>query len=208
MKTEEIKEPHLLIVEGNDEENFFKKLLEVLEIFNVQIIDYGGKRRLRAWLKSIKNLPGFIDKVKSIGITRDADGIVDNENAFQSVQGALRDAGLPVPQNPLIPEGKDPRVIIMILPDVTKGMLEDLCLKSVKKDPAMKCVEEYFKCLKAHKTTFPKNLSKAKIQVFLASREEDVTSLGIAAQNGYWPLENKVFANVKKFLKKLVEELK
>lgn len=55
---------------------------------------------------------------------------------------------LPVPTCPLEPVGNNIRVIVMILPGADEvGALEELCLKAVDQDPAMMCVEKYFKCL-------------------------------------------------------------
>jgi hypothetical protein len=79
-------------------------------------------------------------------------------------------------------------------------MLEDLCLKAVVQDPAMLCVEQYFECLQQEELPLPDNISKAKAQVFLASRRKAGLRLGEAAQAGYWPWEAKAFEQVRDFL--------
>jgi hypothetical protein len=50
-------------------------------------------------------------------------------------------------------------------------MLEDLCLESVSEDPAMLCVDEYFRCLEERLEMLPRNPSKARVRGFLASME-------------------------------------
>ncbi|MFN4219076.1 MAG: DUF3226 domain-containing protein, partial [Candidatus Bipolaricaulia bacterium] len=116
----------------------------------------------------------------------------------------LRTAGLPVPRYPVVREGRNPSVMVMILPDInTPGALEDLCLQAVANDPALPCVEQYFECLKQQTSSFPKNFAKAKIQAFLASRVEAGKRLGEAAQAGYWPWHSSVFDQLKSFLKQI-----
>jgi hypothetical protein len=65
-------------------------------------------------------------------------------------------------------------------------------------------VEQYFQCLHQQGVPEPRNLSKAKVQVFLASREEAGKRLGEAAQAGYLPLEHEAFEEVRDFLRQLV----
>ena len=165
-----ITRPKLLVVEGKDEVNFFAALITDLDLGDVQVQPVGGKSRFRAYLKAVANAPGY-DIVTSVGIVRDAD---ENLNgAFDSIRGALQAAGLPFPTAPLQPVVKDGlQVMVMILPDgKTPGMLEDLCLESVKETPAMLCVDEYFQCLGERLEELPGNLAKARMRAFLASME-------------------------------------
>jgi hypothetical protein len=92
------------------------------------------------------------------------------------------------------------------MPGETIGgtMLEDLCLKTVENDKAMDCVERFASCVAALLDP-PKNMSKAKIQVFkahvfLATQPETVDSMGLAAQKGYWDLESPCLDELKQFL--------
>lgn len=81
-------------------------------------------------------------------------------------------------------------------------MLEDLCLQSVAGDPAMDCVEEYFGCLQKAGVS-PRNLPKAKMQAFLASREKAGLRLGEGAEKGYFDWENPTFNELREFLHSL-----
>lgn len=196
-----ISKPKLLIVEGKDEECFFCALIEHLGINDIQVAGIGGKDKLLMNLKGLIRDPEF-PRVVSLGVVRDAD--TNPAAAFQSVRGSLRASGLPTPKKPLVLAQGMPRVAVMIIPShKRKGALEDLCLESVSKDQALICVDQYFACLDQQKIGQAKNPSKAKVRVFLASRKDPTLPLGISAQKGYWPLDNKAFANIKVFLQSL-----
>jgi hypothetical protein len=199
----EIKEPTILFVEGKDEVFFFNALITHLGLKNIQILDMEGKTQFRDRLRALINSSGFRAKVASLGIVRDANA--NPKGTFQSVCDALKALNLPVPKRSLVPEGIKPKVTILILPkEDTPGMLEDICLKSVQKDPALFCVDQYFKCLQEEGIPLSGKESKAKVQAFLASRKEPGLRLGEAAQKGYWPWENNAFEEIKKFLHQIV----
>jgi len=194
----EILKDNLVLVEGHDEELFFEALLRHMDINVVQILPIAGKDNLRERLKMLVASPRF-SEVVSLGIVRDAD--TNPGGAFQSVCGALEIVNLPVPEFPLLPTGRGPQVTVMILPDGnTPGMLEDVCLRTIGEDPAMFCVEEFFKCLQERNVSMPRNNSKARVQVFLGSRLEAGKRLGEAAQAGYWPWDHIAVEQIKNFL--------
>lgn len=197
----QITASRLLVVEGKDEQLFFEALMQHLGLQNIQIMPIGGKTRLRDNLKALVIAPGF-SGVVSLGVVRDAD---DNPTAaFQSVHDALEAANLPAPTSPLSPTVDSPQVTVMILPAAhSTGALEDLCLQSTTQDPATICVEQYFQCLQQQGLPAPQNLAKARIQVFLASRQEPGKRLGEAAQKGYWAWGDNAFDEVKDFLQQV-----
>lgn len=67
--------------------------------------------------------------------------------------------------------------------------------------------EGYFEllqdCAKRIPPKLPQCPSTAKVHAFLASRYKPDLDLGIAAKEGYWPLDHPAFDDVKAFLKKL-----
>ncbi|MBE9572626.1 MAG: hypothetical protein IMF11_18525 [Proteobacteria bacterium] len=195
-----IEQSYLVLVEGKDEQLLFEALMENEEINNIQILPIAGKTLLRRHLKALKVAPGF-GNVIGLGVVRDAD--TDPAAAFQSVCDALTDCGLPVPPAPLTPGGNRPHVTVMILPDQhSTGMLESICLSAVAGDPVAPCVEQYFQCMELHGIGLQENrIPKAKVQVFLASREEPGKRLGEAAQAGYWPWNAEAFQPLKNFLR-------
>jgi hypothetical protein len=195
----EITEPNLLLVEGDDDELFFRALMKAHGLQDIQIINAKGTSKFETKLKVLSSSPQFRTRVVSLGVVRDADRNLDI--AFKCVTDALESANLPVPESALVSKGENPQVTVMILPgDGEPGMLEDLCLKSVESDPAMFCVEQYCRCLQQKCLSLPKNTSKAKVQVFLASRKEVGKRLGVAARDGCWPFHDVAFDEVKRFL--------
>lgn len=199
----EIKEPHLLVVEGKDEEKFIGALIKRLTLpAPLQIFGIGGKTQLRGNLKALTLSPNF-STVDSLGIMRDADE--DPAAAFQSVCSDLKNAGLPVPAKPLESASGRPRVTVMILPaENEKGMLEDVCLKAVAQDLTKACIDQYFQCVKEQDGIHPRNIAKARVQIFLASQLEPGKRLGESAETGYWPLEHEAFEPINKFLQSIV----
>ena len=180
-----------LLVEGRDEELFFVAFLRSLQMQDVQIRNYQGKDRLGNYLATFTGLSD-LDQVQAIGIVRDAD--TSSSSAFQSVQSALRNTGLPVPRQPLQPSTGIPVVSVFIMPDNNRnGALEQLCLSALADDPAMPCVENFLQCVNDSVPAGPQDQAKAQIHAFLASREDPELRLGEAAQRGYIPWDNPGF---------------
>ncbi len=199
-----IHEPNLLVVEGREEELFFTELIEHLGLRCLQVLEIGGKTRLRGRLKGLFPQNRDDEQVISLGVVRDADD--SPEGALDSVKSALGAAGLAVPDATLIPAGRNPRVSIMILPGPgQKGKLEDLCLKSVKDTCPMTCVEEHFQRLQDQCELIPKDISKAKVEVYLGSQEIPDLRLGHAAAKGYWPFDHDAFDQLRDFLSQVCE---
>jgi len=194
----EILHPHLLVVEGEDDAGFFRSFVKHLGFTGIQVLPIGGKTKTRENLKLLTVSPGF-SEVATLVICRDADE--NPTGAFQSVRDSLKVVGLPTPDRPFELCDGEPRVMIMILPEEEKtGALEDLCLSSVRDDAILYCVEQHFQCLKDQTVSLPKNIAKAKVQVFLGSKEASGKSLGVAAQAGYWPMDSNAFAGIRKCL--------
>lgn len=200
--------PILLLVEGKDDKAFFEALInhefdsDVLQRIQVQILKDNTKWKSK--LKVISGRQEFKDIVSSLGLVRDADG--DPTAAFQSVYDALNDNDLPVPEKPVVSVGNSPKVSVLILPKENEpGELEDLCLESVKDDPATPYVEQYFSDLYGAELSLPVKLCKPKVQVFLASRSRIIDGLRMAAKAGCWPWENEAFRHVKMFLHQIID---
>ena len=81
-------------------------------------------------------------------------------------------------------------------------MLEDVCLESVKSDPAMECVDRYFECISQADIQGPRKvwMSKARVHAFLASRERPNLRLGEAAESGLWAFDTDAFGPLKELL--------
>jgi hypothetical protein len=194
-----IARPKQLVVEGRDAEGFFQALLNHMGLTDVQTQDFGGISELRGFLKALRNMPGFLAQVTSLGIVRDAE--TNAAAAFQSVCSALSGANLAVPAQVMVPVGHSPQVSVLILPDAaTPGMLETICFQAVGHDPVIECVEQYFECVEQRMGSRPGNVDKARVQAFLASRPKPSLRLREAAHAGYWPWDSPTFDHVKQFL--------
>ena len=207
----EFSKPCLLIVEGNDDKCFFEALLSYLSSSSglqsisqsFDIYNLNGKDRLNDVLKTIKQTPGF-NSVKALGIVRDSNS--HPAQTFQSIQDALKSAGFSYPKKEMEMVGEEPKISIKLIPGINQtGMLEDLCLSSVRADPAINCVDSYFDCLKERKIIISKDKSKAKSQAFLASRPRSPRDIGIAAKRSVWPFESPAFEEIRHFLTNLFQ---
>jgi hypothetical protein len=197
-----IKKNKVILCEGIDEIHFFTALLKNINISNVQVVEYGGKTRLKTYLKTFQTIPGF-QMVESLVITRDADTRL--EEAFQSVCDALKYSNYQIPSRPQSFEfyqGKPKIGVFIIGSDPSHKKLEDLCLDSIKDDKAFPCIDSYFDCLE-EVNCMPQDMSKAQIHAFLASRDIQKYSLGVAAEKGYWDFKHPVFKDLINFLRKV-----
>ena len=210
----EIKKPIILLVEGQDEEIFFRYYRKFLKetgreewanLDNLQVICYDGISKLCDTLKAIQDITGS-ELIRKIGIIRDAEDNADS--AFVETKTALRESGLDVPRNQLISTTGNPIISVMITPETGAGSIEIVFLESVNQDPAFPCMTQYFDCLtplyKREVLAEPKNTHKTKLHAFLSSRKEANISIGGAAQNGYWDFNNIAFDRIKTFLGQLI----
>jgi len=178
----------------------FGLLTDIAGASEIQVGSFNGKTKLQKYLKTFPLLPEF-NKLTTLGITRDADN--DASAAFQSVQGALREAGLPFPAAPGVFTGGPLRVGVLIIPPGRPGMLETLCLESVADDGAIVCVDQFFECVKTNAHRKPSNMSKARVHAWLSSQEEPDKRLGEAARQGYWKLDHAAFEPLRDFLRQM-----
>lgn len=198
---EPIKSSVQLLVEGNDQRNFFEALVEHLQLPEVQIRNFGGVKQLRRYLAALVNVAHF-STVRRVGIVRDAE--TSASSAFQSVQSALRNADLPVPDQPATMVLGEPMVSVLVLPDgADSGMLETLLCKTFADTPEDRCVNELFACVRPLLPGELKSPEKARCRVWLATKPDPHLSVGIAAKRGYWDLSHPALAGVRAFLKAL-----
>ena len=197
-----LESEYILIVEGKDECYLINRLLKKMGLQDkIQIMNVVGVKKIKPTLKAITFLPEF-SSVKAVGIIRDADK--NAQDAFKSISNALKFCDFPTPNKMLsiAKEEDKPAVSVMILPDCkSPGTLEDLVLASLEDDPAISCIEIFFKCLDNTKNLEkPKYPKKAKLQAFFSSRKYFIKDMGIAAQKDYFDWNHKAFDQIKDFL--------
>ena len=190
-----------LLVEGNDQVNFFEAFADHLSLDHVQLQNYGGVNELRSFIPALASMSGF-HTVESVGIVRDAEESA--RSAFHSVQSSLKRAGLTVPDHPLIRSGTSPAVNVLILPgDNRDGMLETLLCDSFANTRENNCINSFFKCIEAADIPPAKLPDKARAFAYLTTKQEPRHSVGVAAKRGYWDLDHNAFDNVRRFLNSL-----
>ena len=189
----------MLVVEGSDDVCFFTTLLKKLNIIEgVYVSALGSKHRFNEDLPDIQKRPGF-SSLTHLGLIRDK----DDDDAFESVKNILQRKlnfkTVPNKNGEFI--GGEPNVGILIMPGsgVDGTMLEDLCLETVKNHEAMACVDDFMGCVSALRNP-PRNPAKSKVQAFLAAQPQTASSVGIAAQKGYWNIDSPVLYELKAFL--------
>lgn len=192
-----IKFNRIMAVEGKDEVHFFTCLLNYLGKENFEIVDIGGTVQFNDKYPALIKRSGF-SRVEKLAIIRDAEDSA--ENAFKSIKNIMLKERITPPERPGQFSSGRPNIGIFIMPgDFKKGMLEDLCLRTVKDNPALKCAEAFIECaLKLNHP--PKNIAKAKAQAFLAVMPEIVSSVGIGAEKDYWDFSSDELKNLKIFL--------
>lgn len=189
-----------LLVEGNDQRNFFGAFIDHLRLTDVQVQNFGGVNELCGFLLALVSAPGFRDTVQSVGIVRDAEKSA--RDAFRSVQDSLKKAGLAVPDQPEERAGSSPAVAVLILPggNQQEGMLETLLCQSFAGDPEEACIDDFFRCVEALSDVSIQRRAKARARSYLATKPEPHLSVGVAAKRGYWDLNHPVFERVQQFL--------
>ena len=215
MRGNRIQKTKLLIVEGNHEDDFFEAYLRHLGITDIQPMPIGGKTRLSDNLEALAKQASF-DEVVTLVIVRDADD--DPGAALQSVQGALRRAGISAPSAAWTWQTVDnPRsssvqikVCILILPGATnQGALEELLMQTVARDPmyndAVGLIRSAVKILS--RDASPRRpppahrLGKANAHAFLSTFEEPDKDQGKAAGSGVWDFTHAALKPVETILK-------
>lgn len=217
---------HLLLVEGPDDEVFFKKFTQHLKLENdIHIVPYGGKSKLKSYLLAILNDNDYPRNRKHIGIVRDSDR---NTNAFDSVISALDFANknrgtvhkFSIPSATHTRSAASPFVSILTLPPDEQGTLEDVVMDALKADPIMPCVESYFECLTPLMSEVSEERkSKSRLSVFISGKIIDMDEasnrdskrkfLREAVAMNWWKPEfwdHHTFADAKAFLTQLLAD--
>jgi len=197
----EIKNKKLVVVEGKEDVEFFVRLLDHIGMKDYFVWGIGGKDEFNNDLPLLAKVAGFSD-ITHLAVVRDKNG----EDAFDSVVNILkRKMGfVSVPKKPGIFTTGRPRLGIFIMPgkEIEGNMLEDLCLKMVESHQAMQCVKAFAECV-SNLVNPPKNISKAKVQAYLAAQPEVANTIGRGAQKGYWDFDSPCLNELTSFLKNL-----
>ena len=155
-----------------------------------------------------------------MGFIRDAeDG--DASSTFQSIKNIIEEINrkkslaILVPRGPgkIISDGENYTGIFIMPNNNDSGMIETLCLKSIKSDPIYKCVDDFIKCSYNNLSETDKakfNEPKGRVLAFLATKaigENYVHSLGVAALKNLWDFSNPCFDMLNNFVSQLFKQV-
>lgn len=205
----EIKAKKVILTEGTDVYYFSIWAYQAFNVTGIQVLDFGGIKDLKKYLKTLTVLPGY-ENIETILIARDAE--TDSIAAVNSITTALREADLPVPEKPCEFVGSTPKVAYMVfpgfmeLPDgnriLSTGTLEDLCLEIVKDDPIFECIEQYVQCLLTKGQVVRPH--KTKLHTYLAGKNDFVgLKIGEAARAGAWDWNHTKLAPFRQLILKM-----
>lgn len=209
-----IESSKLLLVEGIEDLHLIEEIIQYMvenesgceNLSSIQLWNYDGADNLKTNLKLIRSSREYHTLLSTIAITSDAES--DANRKFQSITTRLKDNKYSVPLDQLAATESNPSVILLIIPSDGQGMIEDVCLRSVCDDPAMVCVDNFFKCLNSslpqNGLDLPTNCSKARLQAFLASRKKAGLRMGTAAKKKLFPFNDPAFDEIKQLLKLMI----
>ena len=200
-----IARPRLVLVEGKDDVYFCAAVRESRILPCVQFMPYGGKSNLSSFLYTLPRLPNF-SIVRGIAVIRDADG--DSNGAFQSIQAALKRAGLPVPTAELKPATRDEiTTAALVLPgDGATGELEDCLLRSIVGHAYLAPVNDFINVIEQLKGAPLSERSKSKVRSFMAIQDPSHDLIGASAKAGVFPLDHSAFAGIEMVIRMISEQ--
>ena len=187
----------LLLVEGNDDYEFLQRLIKFSSTKKFEFIIIGGKPKLRSELEALPLRTGF-NNIKSFAIILDADR--NRIKTINHIKKCLASANFSPPPDVGWDRIQDPNIGYFLLPNNSgNGDLEDLYISTISNDPVITCIDKYFDCVKSLGLR-QKKISKAKVQVYLASKLKPTKSLEKAAQDNQWDFASKKLNDIKTFL--------
>ena len=222
----------LVLVEGEDDKEFFSRLLVHIKskpespklVSTYEVLTYDGREKLAGFLYQLAQQPAF-QKLTDIGVVRDSDF---NTDAFESICSSLATANrqlgrelYSIPNEVLVRSSAQPYIMPFTIPLYSDGTLERLLVSALQSDTVMACVDEYISCveLTQHADIATNRLDKNKLRVFVAGKAVDkneatnedtkrnllrnIYSMSWLPAD-FW--ENNAFDDAKAFLKQLLAD--
>ncbi len=173
----------LVLVEGEDDREFFSRLLTHIEsnsespqlVSTYEILTYEGRDKLAGFLYQLAQQRVF-HGLTDIGIVRDSDF---NTDALESIRSSLRTANrqlgrevYSIPNKVLTRSSVQPYIMPLTIPINSDGTLERLLVNALQSDAVMNCVDKYISCVSVtqHADIAENRLDKNKLRVFVAGK--------------------------------------
>ena len=199
----QVRRNRVLLVEGPEDARLLSALVQPPT--GIQILEMGGKDRLKEVLDLVLQDARRIGGLQAIGVVRDADE--EPLSAFQSVRDALQSKELNPPnQHGEYSESDRPAVGIFITPDGSSpGSLESLCVRSVQEAPEARCAEEYLQCVAEVRLAEwnTARRSKAFAYAYQAASADPGNRLSVGVAQGVWNRDSSAFGPLRAFVRQL-----
>ena len=182
-----IEKPVAIVVEGKDYlYTLLNQIKDVPDLQDVQLWDFMelGKGKLNRWLSVFKTLEGFEDRIRAIGVIRDAE---DNAAGMaDSIKSAFGNNGFPVPDGPMVVTSGKPAVGFLLIPHgADSGCLEHAVLQAASSDLPMQCVEEYLDCVEnGSRNPNPNWRAKMKVHALIAAGKNPARTFSESVRPG------------------------
>ena len=198
-----VRRNRVLLVEGSKDAELLSALVQPPA--DIQILEMGGKDRLKEVLDLVLQDARRIGGLQAIGVVRDADD--QPPSAFQSVRDTLQSKGLTPPnEHGKYSESDRPAVGVFITPDGSSpGSLESLCVSSVRETPEARCTEEYLQCVAKvrHAEWNTARRAKAFAYAYQAASADPGNRLNVGVAQGTWNRDSPAFGPLRAFVEQL-----
>lgn len=215
-----IEKEKLLLVEGKDDRKVIVCLLKELDIQNIQVAYIKGKDKLKnpdainILSAALKTSQYNKTTIKTLGIILDADG-KDVSSSFQKIcsfikkldELQIKNLSFDIPNKCAEFTKNKTKVGVFIMPDCkSAGMLETLCISSVKDEPIMKLVVDFInRVIEINKELSHLDKRKAQAYISVASPKAQKKAIGEAVEDGIFNINSPEFDTIKDFLKNMSE---
>jgi len=194
--------PKLVLCEGKDDKAVVEGLLVHLKIESqVSVESIDSRDNLGNYLRALTQKPEFVrQEVESLGIILDADD--DSGGNWRRIVEHVRNAFKVVLLAPASKVGNKPGIAGILVPaDGRPGMLETVCLETVRSEREYGCFEEYVSCVErvAGRELHP----KAKFRAWMASQPTYDFLIREAAWKNLLPWDHEAFESLRVFLRLL-----
>ena len=201
-----IEKPVAIAVEGKDYRYMLKSQVDdAPDLQDVELWDFMeiGRGKLSRWLSMFRTLEGFENRVRAIGVIRDAE---DNAAGMaDSIKSAFGNNGFPIPDGPMVVTSGRPAVGFLLIPDgADSGCLEHAVLQAASPDLPMQCVEQYLDCVEnGSRNPNPNWRAKMKVHALIAAGKKPARTLSESVRAGLWDTEHAALRVMMDFIRKL-----
>ena len=209
---------HLILCEGPDDRDFLNSYLHTIfsdkpDFLNsVQIMPLNGVSKLRSRVVALKSMKRF-KHLQSLLVIRDADN--NPASAMDNVQGAFRDAGLPVPDAPHTwKQDQTLKIGFLLFPSCNEcleaGALENLCLQILSEtnsEDVIHEIDQLIVSLQEHCRRDFRHRDKSRLYTYFATHDVyiDKMRIGRVAQSGGFNWNSPKLEPLKNFLLELAD---